>query len=31
MDYPGRVGLKVPVLSFRPGTFGGSGPFTGCW
>lgn len=27
----GRSGLKVPVLSFGAGTFGGSGPLFGAW
>lgn len=27
----GRSGLKVPVLSFGTGTFGGSGPLFGAW
>lgn len=33
MDYRflGRSGLKVPVLSFGAGTFGGSGPLFGAW
>ena len=33
MDYRnlGRSGLKVPVLSFGAGTFGGSGPLFGNW
>lgn len=33
MDYRflGRSGLKVPVLSFGTGTFGGSGPLFGAW
>lgn len=33
MDYRslGRSGLKVPVLSFGGGTFGGSGPLFGAW
>ena len=33
MDYRllGRSGLKVPVLSFGAGTFGGTGPLFGAW
>ncbi|MBB3356973.1 MULTISPECIES: aldo/keto reductase [unclassified Novosphingobium] len=33
MDYRflGRSGLKVPVLSFGTGTFGGTGPLFGAW
>ena len=33
MDYRplGTSGLKVPVLSFGTGTFGGSGPLFGAW
>ncbi|WEZ84055.1 aldo/keto reductase [Rhizobium sp. 32-5/1] len=33
MDYRnlGKSGLKVPVLSFGAGTFGGSGPLFGAW
>ena len=33
MDYRplGKSGLKVPVLSFGAGTFGGSGPLFGNW
>jgi aryl-alcohol dehydrogenase-like predicted oxidoreductase len=33
MDYRylGRSGLKVPVLSFGAGTFGGRGPLFGAW
>ena len=33
MDYRnlGRSGLRVPVLSFGAGTFGGSGPLFGAW
>lgn len=33
MDYRflGRSGLKVPILSFGAGTFGGSGPLFGAW
>ncbi|MCZ0738464.1 aldo/keto reductase [Phreatobacter sp. AB_2022a] len=33
MDYRllGRAGLKVPVLSFGAGTFGGTGPLFGAW
>lgn len=33
MDYRflGHSGLKVPVLSFGTGTFGGSGPLFGAW
>ena len=33
MDYRslGRSGLKVPLLSFGAGTFGGSGPLFGAW
>ncbi len=33
MDYRnlGRSGLKVPVLSFGAGTFGGKGPLFGAW
>ena len=33
MDYRylGRSGLKVSVLSFGAGTFGGSGPLFGAW
>ncbi len=27
----GASGLKVPVLSFGTGTFGGSGPLFGAW
>ena len=27
----GRSGLKVPVLSFGAGTFGGRGPLFGAW
>ena len=27
----GRSGLKVPVLSFGAGTFGGTGPLFGAW
>lgn len=27
----GRSGLKIPVLSFGAGTFGGSGPLFGAW
>jgi aryl-alcohol dehydrogenase-like predicted oxidoreductase len=29
--YLGRSGLKVPVLSFGAGTFGGTGPLFGAW
>lgn len=33
MDYRflGRSGLKIPVLSFGTGTFGGTGPLFGAW
>ena len=33
MDYRplGKSGLKVPVLSFGAGTFGGSGPLFSHW
>jgi aryl-alcohol dehydrogenase-like predicted oxidoreductase len=33
MDYRplGRSGLKVPVLSFGAGTFGGKGPLFSAW
>ena len=33
MEYrqPGASGLRVPVLSFGTGTFGGSGPLFGAW
>lgn len=27
----GASGLRVPVLSFGAGTFGGSGPLFGAW
>ncbi len=29
--YLGKSGLKVPVLSFGTGTFGGSGPLFSNW
>ena len=29
--YLGRSGLKVPVISFGTGTFGGQGPLFGAW